>query len=175
MKALVRENQIKYPSNFLLIAIIILLLGFWYALNISNLQHILILEPQELSLDQIRILEVVSGHAWETHGEEVNKAIKCLEDNGSRKGFKTSFQDKYGRMIPTNVWLCFDGKNWYGIITTTFRTIAGNKTARLVTAYNIAKNIFPSIDDFINYIGTKWNAREIDYVIEAGKILIHPK
>ena len=128
------------------------------------------------NVSQFRIIEVVSGHAWNSHGAEVNDAIRCLNDKGSSISFKTQgFTDKSGNQIPTNMWLCFDGKDWYAVVTTHFYRLGGNKIARLVTAYKIAKDIFPQINDFVTYAATKWNAIQISYGIEPGNIILQPK
>lgn len=128
-----------------------------------------------LTANQIRIIEIVSGHAWK-HGTQVNYAIDCLENKGSSRSYKTTgILNKNNSLIPTNLWLCFDGKDWYAIVTTYFEKIGGNKVARLVTAYLIDKNIFPSIEDYIAYVTLKWGATLIDYTIEAGNIILQPK
>lgn len=143
----------------------------------SPAKTIIYTQPELLSPSQVHILEIFSGHAWEEHGLDVNKAFQCLNRNGSTRSFKTSgfFKDTNGNKIPTNLWLCFNGKDWYAIVTTTFEKIAGNKVARLVTAYKISKESFPTIDSFITYIQENWFAREIIYQIKAGDLLLQPK
>ena len=73
------------------------------------------------------------------------------------------------------MWMCFDGFDWYAIVTTVFEKVGGDKVARLVTAYKVSKDLFPTIDDFFKYIGDKWGAVAITYSIEAGKIFLQPK
>jgi hypothetical protein len=125
---------------------------------------------------EARIFEVYSGHAWQQHGDEVNKAFRCLSDKGSSMSFKTfGFKDSFGNVIPTNVWLCFDGTDWYAIVSTVFEKVGGNHVARLVTAYKVSKDLFPNIADYVKYLGSNWGARQINYIIEAGTILISPK
>lgn len=122
------------------------------------------------------IIEVVSGHAWEGHGTEVNDAFRCLNDKGSTMSFKTfGFKDSQGRDLFTNLWLCQDGDKWYAIITTTLNKVGGNRIGRLITAYLIDKNLFPVIDDFLALIKDKWNAVQINFVIEAGTVFLSPK
>lgn len=128
------------------------------------------LTTYELNADQARIIEIVSGHAWANHGEEVNAAIKCLSDKGTWKSFRTNgFTEKDGKIVPTNLWICKVGDTFYAIITTAFEKNGINQIARLVTAYKIASDVFPTIDDFINYIVQKWDAQEINYIIQAGQ------
>lgn len=130
----------------------------------------------DLGIQEIRVIEVVSGHAWQNHGTEVNSAFDCLGKNGSTKSFKTfGFTDKFGRNVPTNMWMCFDGFDWYAIVTTVFEKVGADKVARLVTAYRVSKDLFPTIDDFFRYVGDKWGAVSINYSIEAGKIFLQPK
>jgi hypothetical protein len=124
-----------------------------------------------------RIIEVVSGHAWANHGLAVNDAFKCLNNNGSTMSFKTfGFKDGYtGKDIPTNLWLCKNGDDWYAIVTTIFEKVGGNKIAKLVTAYKVSKDIFPTIESYITHITNKWGAIKISYAIEAGNIFLQPK
>jgi hypothetical protein len=128
------------------------------------------LTTETLTANEARIIEIVSGHAWQQHGDEVNSAIKCLSNNGTLKSFRTSgFTDDNNRHVDANVWLCFDGNDYFAIVTTKFIKDGGNQIARLVTAYKVAKDVFPTIEDFITYIATKWSAYEISYVIKAGE------
>ena len=86
------------------------------------------------------------------------------------KSFKTSgFTDSNGKQIDANLWICSDGNDYFAVVTTRFIKDGGNQIARLVTAYKVAKDVFPTIEDFITYIATKWNAYEISYVIKAGE------
>lgn len=122
------------------------------------------------------IVEVISGHAWANHGTQVNDAFKCLNDKGSTRSFKTfGMVDESGNPIPTNLWLCFDGKDWYAIITTTLEKVGGNRIGRLVTAYLVDKSKFGTIDAFISEIKTSWRAIEINFIIEAGSVFLSPK
>jgi hypothetical protein len=128
------------------------------------------LTTETLTADEARIIEIVSGHAWQQHGDEVNAAIKCLSNNGTWKSFRTSgFTVSNGKKVDASLWICFDGNDYYSIVTTRFIKDGGNQIARLVTAYKIAKDVFPTIEDFITYIATKWGASEIGYVIRAGE------
>lgn len=128
------------------------------------------LTTETLTADEARIIEIVSGHAWQQHGDEVNAAIKCLSNNGTWKSFRTSgFTDANGKKVDANLWICFDGNDYYSIVTTRFIKDGGNQIARLVTAYKIAKDVFPTIEDFITYIATKWGASAISYTIKAGE------
>jgi hypothetical protein len=77
--------------------------------------------------------------------------------------------DSGGKKVDANLWICFDGNDFYSIVTTRFIKDGGNQIARLVTAYKIAKDVFPTIEDFITYIATKWGASEIGYTIKAGE------
>ena len=137
------------------------------------------LTAMDLTYDQMRIIEIVSGHAWENHGDEVNKAIKCLRNNGTLKSFKTSgFADPLtNSFLKTNLWICQDNDGkLYSIVTTAFEKVGGNQIARLITAYEIAKDIFPTLDDFVTYIADKWQAIAITYLIPAGQdIFLSPK
>jgi hypothetical protein len=144
----------------------------------SNSGESYVVEQVSLTSSEMRIIELYSGHAWQNHGEEVNTAFRCLEDNGTWKSFITrGFKNDKGEDIPTNVWICKDKNNdFYAIVTTTFQKIGRDQVARLVTAYKIAKDVFPLIDDFTTYISQKWGAREINYVIQSGaKIFLQPK
>lgn len=135
------------------------------------------LTTESLTANEARIIEIVSGHAWQNHGDEVNNAIKCLSNNGTWKSFKTSgFVDDGGKQVDANLWICFDGSDYFAVVTTRFIKEGGNQIARLVTAYRIAKDVFPTIEDFISYIATKWSAYEINYVIRAGEqIFLSPR
>ena len=122
------------------------------------------------------IVELLNGHAYERHGVEVNAAFKCLNDKGSTKSFKTfGFIDERGNPLPTNMWLCFDGKDWYAIVTTTLEKVGGNRIGRLVTAYMIDKVKFSDIDMFITSIKNQWRAIEINFIVEAGSVFLQPK
>lgn len=122
------------------------------------------------------ILEVVSGHAWQGHGTEVNDAIRCLNNHGSTKSFQTfGFFDSNGKPIKTNMWLCQEGDDWYVIVTTTLEKFGGNRIGRLITAYLIDKSKFLVIQDFIDLAIVKWGARVISFAIEAGSVFIQPK
>ena len=122
------------------------------------------------------ILDVVSGHAWQNHGTDVNDAIKCLNNHGSTRSFQTfGFKDDLGRPIRTNLWLCKEGDDWFAIVTTTLEKIGGNRIGRLITAYVVDKEHFFLIEDFIKKIITKWGAKEISFMIEAGSVFLQPK
>lgn len=168
------------PSLIIFIGIFIfLIMTFFIVLSFSSKNHsksIVIYPEDTLTAEQIRIIEVVSGHAWLNHGTGVNSAFDCLGKNGSTHSFKTfGFKNKDGSDIPTNLWLCFDGNDWYAIVTTFFEKVAGNKVARLVTSYKVSKDLFPQISDYINYIASKWGAVEIAYKINSGDIFLQPK
>ena len=47
-------------------------------------------DKEFISFVDARIFEVYSGHAWQEHGDEVNKAFRCLSDKGSSRAFKTT-------------------------------------------------------------------------------------
>jgi len=87
----------------------------------------------------------------------------------------TPFTDKYGNKIPTNLWLCNEGGDWYAIVTTIFEKVGNDKVARLVTAYKVSKDLFPTIDKYLEYLTANWGAKLIDYSINAGQIFIQPK
>jgi len=170
------------PFTVLLLLLLVFVLGVTAIAHIgftppSSRNDTYVFESMTLTVAEARIFELVSGHAWQEHGEEVNDAMRCLGDNGTAKSFKTKgFGDGQGNIIPTNLWLCTNGDDWFAIVSTKFQKIAGNQVARLVTAYKVGKDIFPTIDDFIEYITVKWGAYEINYVIEAGQnILLDPK
>ncbi len=131
----------------------------------------------DLSPSQIRVIEIVSGHAW-GHGLEVNQAFDCLGRKGSTKSFKTTgFKDNItNRDIPTNLWLCQDDDgSWYAVVTTVFEKIKENKVARLITAYRVSTDLFPTINDYINHIVEKWGAIGINYALNSEKIFLQPK
>jgi len=131
----------------------------------------------DLTPAQIRIIEIISGHAW-NHGSEPNEAFDCLGKYGSTKTFKTfGFKGSNGNFIPTNLWMCFDKVNneWYSVVTTVFEKVGENKVARLITAYRISRDIFPTIGDYIANITTRWGAVVVNYAINAEKIYIQPK
>jgi hypothetical protein len=135
-----------------------------------------IMEDEKLTAVNATIVEALNGHAWLKHGKEVNDAFKCLNDNGSSRSFKTfGMVDEAGNPIPTNSWFCFNGKDWYVIVTTTLEKVGGNRIGRLVTAYMIDKVKYPVIDSFIDYLKTSWRAIEINFIIEAGSVFLQPK
>ncbi len=132
----------------------------------------------DLTPVQIRIIEVVSGHAWQQHGQQVTQAFDCLGRKGSTKSFKTKgFEDlKTNKTIPTNLWMCLDDDgSWYAVVTTIFEKVSGNKVARLVTAYKISTDMFPTINDYIDHIISKWGAIGISYMLNAEKFFLQPK
>jgi hypothetical protein len=170
-------EETSHP-NKLLIVIIVVFLAISALLAVRNINYTggdsntttIELTTETLTVDEARIIEIVSGHAWQQHGDEVNAAIKCLSNNGTWKSFRTSgFTDSNGKKVDASLWLCFDGNDYYSIVTTRFIKDGGNQIARLVTAYKIAKDVFPTVEDFITYIATKWGAYEISYVIKAGE------
>lgn len=162
-----------------------LFLGFvLYFMNLQTMKTIpansyVISGNYDLTPAQIRIIEVVSGHAWESHGLNASKALDCLGRLGSKKSLKTTgFADtKTNKPIPTFAWLCQDIDNsWYAIITTEFiQDISKNNVARLITAYKISRDLFPEIGDYLMYLGEKWGASYISKIIGAGQIYIQPK
>lgn len=169
-------------SSFKFIPFILVLVGTLvvYILVSSligrNSGRSIVQEVEIPTVEEIRIIEIYSGHAWQQHGAEVNTAFRCLQDKGSTKSFKTfGFKDASGSNIPTSVFLCFDGVDWYAVVTTAFQKVGADKIARLVTAYKVSKDLFPKIENYIDYIARNWNAVEIKYVIEAGQILLQPK
>lgn len=148
----------------------------------SQSQSIAVESPINLETDDTllavnaTILEVVSAHTWTNHGTEVNSAIRCLNNKGSTRSFITyGFFDDRGNPIKTNLWLCKEGDDWFAIVTTTLEKVGGNRIGRLITAYLVDKSKFLTIDDFISAVISKWNAREIQYVIEAGSTFLQPK
>ena len=149
---------------------------FLYFTSISS-QSISLYSYEGLGQAEIRIIEILSGHAWQNHGTQVNSAFDCLGKNGSTRAFKTfGFTDsKSGKLIPTNLWMCQDVDGWYAVVTTVFEKVGNDKVARLVTAYKISSEIFPTIDDYIQHIVSKWGAVAISYSISAGQIFIQPK
>lgn len=170
---------IKYnnpaPIVFILSLLFITFGLFFYGVSLIEPQKY-VLSLETLSVSEMRIIEVISGHAWSQHGAEVNAAFNCMGKNGTTKSFKTTgFINSNGKSIPTNLWMCYDGKDWYSIVTTVFERVGNDKIARLVTAYKIAKDLFPTIDDYIAYIVQKWGAFEIKYIIEAGEIFLNPR
>lgn len=129
-----------------------------------------------ITAQELRVIQLVNGHAFIEHAGEVNSAFRCLDKHGTWKSFKTyGFKNPDGSPVPTNLWICKDddGK-FYAIVTTVFEKISGNTVARLVTAYKIAEDLFPTINDFISYIGLKWAAREIPYIISMGETILEP-
>lgn len=167
----------KY-APFPFILIMLLLCAYGCSLLLQQLpSNSIAVEDQVLTLEpaEIRIIELVSGHAWQNHGTEVNEAFRCAGKNGITRSFKTFGFFKEGNYIPTNVWLCFDGKEWFAIVTTIFETIGNDKVARLVTAYKVTKDIFPTIVEYVKYISEKWGAKEIKYIIEAGEFYLRPR
>lgn len=126
----------------------------------------------------VREIEVTGTHAWKKHGSEVSKALKCLASYGSSMALKTfGARDRDGNPMNTNVWLCSDPETgaWYAIVTTMFRDgMSGNKTAILLTAYNVLTQ-FQKLDDYIGYLKLVWSAKIIPYVIRAGEIVVVPK
>jgi hypothetical protein len=175
----------KSPINVLLIALVIILVMLFFVVppmtgipltTGSSSVPIMIYEDDSLLAVNATIVEVVNNHAWERHGTQVNAAFKCLNDNGSAKAFKTfGMRDGNGNPIPTNLWLCKDGDDWYAIITTTLEKVGGNRIGRLVTAYLVDKTKFATIDAFITAITNEWRAIPISFIIEAGSVFLQPK
>lgn len=169
---------IKFPIVPIIVVFTLLVILF-ATLNIvgSGTSSTIAIESYgALTPEEIRIIEVVSGHAWQQHGTQVNSALDCLGKKGSTRSFKTSgFVGQNGNQVPTNVWLCFDGFDWYAVVTTIFENVGADKVARLVTAYKISKDLFPTLDDYLSYLKVQWYAREITYAISAGQIFLQPK
>lgn len=174
------------PFNFgkliaMLLVLCLLSAGVFYLYNTSqpSYQEQLVLTGYEAgSYAEARILEVVSNHAYK-HGAEVNETINCIKKNSTWKTFQTyGFFDKVRNgYVPTSVYICLDPKTgvYYALVTTFWEKINGVQTARLITAYRIVSDIFPSVDDYIEYIKASWGARLINYTIEAGQILLDVK
>lgn len=146
-----------------------------YNADLSNIYPTLGETSAGISSTELRIIQLVNGHAF-AHGEEVNASFRCLDKNGTWKSFKSfGFKNKDGSPVPTNIWICRDDDgSFYAIVTTAFEKIMGNNVARLITAYKIAADLFPTVQDYINYIGLKWSAREIQYVIGVGETILEP-
>jgi hypothetical protein len=129
-----------------------------------------------LTSQELRIIQVVNGHAWLRHSTEANAAFRCLDNHGTWKSYRTyGFKNADDTPVSTNLWLCKDDDgSFYAIITTFFEKIGGNTVARLITAYKVSVDLFPTIQDFISYIVLKWGAREIPYVISQGETILEP-
>lgn len=174
------------PIKFIVPIVLVLALGLGVVLYFMSKQTVSVAFTGDYVIDgyydltpaQIRIIEVVSGHAWVRHSAgEVNKAFECIGKYGTTKSFKTfGFKGSKGEFIPTNLWMCFDKDSgeWYTVITTVFEKIGQNKVARLVTAYRVAHEIFPTIDSYIEHITNKWGAVILNYAINAEKLYIQP-
>lgn len=185
----VSENEYSGSPNpvFIIIPLMLivgLVLGVvWYFMSLQTVEAVFtgdyIIEGYvELTPAEIRIIEIVSGHAWVRHSAtEVNKAFECIGKYGTSKSFKTfGFKGSKGEFIPTNLWMCLDKdtSDWYAVITTIFEKVGQNKVARLVTAYRVSQDLFPTIDDYIGHITTKWGAVVLNYAINAEKIYLQP-
>ncbi len=176
------NNPIKVIVPIVIICAVILGFSLYFigqqTVNVAFTGDYIVDGYVDLTPAQIRIIEVVSGHAWVRHSAgEVNSAFECLGKYGSTKSFKTfGFKGSKGEFIPTNLWLCFDKDSgeWYTIITTVFEKVGQNKVAKLVTCYRIAKEIFPTIDDYVEHITNKWGAVILNYAINAEKIYLQP-
>lgn len=145
-------------------------------ISVGSAEQIGLTEDIELLYANATILEVLSGHAWQNHGTEVNDAIRCLNDKGSTMSFKTyGFKDANGKPIKTNLWLCRDGDDWYAIITTALEKVGGNRIGRLITAYLVDNKRFMVIDDFIKAIEEKWSAVQINFQIPADSVFLQPR
>lgn len=174
MNIAIRSRSSKNPFGFLFVLTLFLIaisLVFYFGIsNDTSIQTETIFQSEvfPMTLEEIRIFETVSGHAYENHGSEVSQAFNCLKNNGTWKSLKTFGFMSNGKQIPTNVWICTDGLDFFAIVSTVFEKIGGNNVARLVTAYKVSKEMFPAISDYILYLGTKWGAIEINYIINAG-------
>lgn len=156
--------------------------GFvWYFMSLQTVNTTLaedyvIEDYVDLTPAQIRIIEIVSGHAFLKHSaSEVNGAFECIGKYGTSKAFKTfGFKGSKGEFIPTNLWMCFNKEtgDWYTVITTVFEKVGQNKVARLVTAYKISDLIFPNIESYIEHITNKWGAVILNYAINAERIYL---
>jgi hypothetical protein len=71
--------------------------------------------------------------------------------------------------------MCFNGKDWFAMVTTTFNKIGQDKVAILLTAYKVIGTKFSTIEEYIRYLESKWGAVSINYAIEAERILLDPK
>lgn len=169
------HNNLTPLLIFLLfVSIIAAFVGYNYYQSTQTVQVVLE-DFGTLTAEQIRILEVVSGHAFENHRTDWKGLSDCFKRNGSTKSFRTNgFTDSKGKFVNSNLWLCFDGQDWWALVTTPF-TRAFNPSARLITFYKISKEIFPTIEDYISYVSLKWGAKIITYTIEATKFLLDPK
>lgn len=175
------DNDFSFSMNlkpiFLIVGVIILLASifYFYLMQTSSAATEVIDESyyfeyyDDLTPAQIKIIEVVSKHAYEKHADEVDKAFKCLKDNGSTKSFRTfGMKNKDGSDVPSISWLCFDGKDWYSIVTTLFNKIGNDKVARLFTAYAVDKVDYPTIEKYIEYLSADWSAKLSNYVFNPG-------
>jgi hypothetical protein len=173
-------ERMNRPSSVMpIILLIFVAVSFFLLLNNIVPIEQYVVEEMTLGVMEARIIEVVSGHAWQGHGLDVNEAFRCLNTYGSTKSFKTfGFTDfNNGNMIPTNLWMCFDPKTsrWYAVVTTYFEKLGADKIARLVTAYRVGPDIFKTVEDFVGYIVSKWGAVEIPYILGQGDILLRAK
>jgi hypothetical protein len=180
------ENNIDegkpFNFNFLLLGVIIVVVSIiaWISNSISNIvpsESYVIESYDNLTVEQIRIIETISQHAWARHGEMASAALDCLKRRGSTKSFKTfGFKDYSGKDIPTNLWMCLDiDGSWYSVATTAFEKIGQNKVARLITAYKVAVDNYQTVADYINALVLRWNAIPIDYSISAEQIIVKVK
>jgi hypothetical protein len=164
------NNKFSLTVIFIIfVACFLLLMNVMPKPEFKTTENIALQSYGELTLDQIRIINMVSNHAYKNHGENVDKALNCLNKNGSTRAFKSlKFIDSDGKILPTNTWLCLDGKDWYIIITTIFEKIGGDKVARLVNAFELDTKIYPTIESYIQRLYTYWEAKDIDIVIKSG-------
>jgi hypothetical protein len=171
---------VMFPLFIIVIAMLAAFSGIFatslpISANVTSSSFILE-EYGALNATQVRILEVLSGHAWQKHGQEMNDALDCLKRKGSTMSFKTSGMiDDRGNPLPTSLFLCKDDNGkWFAIVTTIWEKVGADKVARLITGYEVAKHLFPCIEDYLAYVTLKWAASAIPYSISAGQIVIQP-
>ena len=167
------SNSVKAIMAIVIFCAIILGVRLYF-INIQavNITNILLIDNTLITSSEIRIFEMNGLHSLDKHGVKVfDAAIKCLSKYGSTKSFKT-FGFKNNKEGPRSTFLCFDIENneWYGIVTTIFK----NKTATIVTVYNVSQKVYPTIENYFEYLKRDWGAIEINYIIEASKFIVKP-
>lgn len=165
------------PALVGVVGILAIVITSMWGINVPTvIQNVELETYNNLTVSQIKIIEMSSGHKLQQTGEEVLAALACLGANGSTKTFKTyGFQDENGKFVETNVWLCMTTNgDWYGIVTTLFKKIGENQVARLIAGYKVSTSLFPTIEDYIGYLTSRWGATATNFTLAAEKIFIKP-
>jgi hypothetical protein len=109
-----------------------------------------------------------TSHGVTTHGVDILSAYECLDKNGSSYALKYIEPGKNESRIN---WLCFDGKDWWVLVTNAGKGEKGiDRVYSQRTVFPVEMKVYKTIDGYIDYLMTGSRKATIIYeVLKAGE------